>query len=235
MSEPQTDTNTPAQAEPQSKPSPLGVDPEPATPVEPQEPAAPVEASQPQQQKPSMSQEEIDALLEKASNYDLIANDPELATKIRDHFTAKTGRVPQADQQSPAEPQEPTDNAQSQQIKELIRRNAANEIALFRMQHPDMDDYRDEMTHLVSQYGMPLEDAYRFSKGIAAQKQKPTSRERPATPTVETTNPAGVDQNEDPFDIAEVERKIADSKATPRFDDALDLAIAAAKRKHANS
>lgn len=218
---------TPAPTTPPA--TPLGVDPAPA----PAATVPPVVAKPAAPQKPTMTQAEIDALVEKANNYDLIAGEPELVTRIGDHFRAKTGRVAQPATPAPATLQEPQDNPDKAAMQELVRRNAANEIALFRLQNPDMDTYRDDMVHLISNYGMSLADAYRFSKATKAQ-QKPTTPAQPARPTVETTNPAGIVQN-DEFDLQTVENKIRDPKATPRMDDAIDLAIATARRMHASN
>jgi hypothetical protein len=216
---------------PPARTSPLGMDPpvdNVDTTEDKEEPKE--ESKQSKDNKLSISQEEIDSLQEKAKNYDLIASDPELATTIADHFKARTGTSRKAKAKA-EEPQEPRiDEATAQRIQELTRRNAQNEIALFRLQNPDMDQYKDNMATLINRYGMSLDDAYRFSKSTVAQTEQKSTKPNPARPMVETNDSAGFDQTES--DLVDIERRINDPKATPRMDDAIDLAIATAFKKN---
>lgn len=215
---------------PEVQPNPTpDPEPKPVHSVIKEDPPVKVEpVVEPVVKKPTMTQDEIDALLEKANNYDLIASDQELSTKIADHFRAKTGTV----RKSEPTPVEPSDE-QDPRITELIQRNARNEIALFALSHPDMEEYKNDMSSMINRYGMSLEDAYRFSKSAKQQTvQKPTEV-APAAPTVETNSSAGIGQDGD-SGLADLERRINDPKATPRLDDAIDLAIEAAKLKHAD-
>lgn len=180
----------------------------------------------------TLTQAEYDQLMEKASRYDLMANDAELAPKIVDHYRAKTGRIGtpparKADDDPPIVP----NNRNSDVDKEMIRRQAELEIKVFKMENPDMAQYKDDMARLMQRYNMPIEEAYRLSKAAKTQAaQKPVEKPNtPAVPTTETNVNAGDDSVDD---LSEVEKRINDPKATPRLDDAMELAWKAAQKQH---
>jgi len=233
--EPNSQTNstpTPAPAAPI-----LGVDP-PAAPVAP--PAPPVVPSgnppaAPQAQQKTLSMEEWNALQEKASRYDYIANDTELATKLVDHVKSKTGQIStrptnnQPAQQQGATPSvDPTINQLREENRLLAQRQARTEIELFKAKHSDFDQVKDEMARVVNKYpGISIDDAYSLAKSAKQQSSPAPVRENPATPTTETNRSAG--QIAGNQSLEDIKRRINDQKATPRFDDAIDLAFQAAK------
>lgn len=215
----------------EEKPSVLGVDPQATVPV-----AKPAETTPPLAEKPTtkqLSQKEFDELQQKASNYDLIATDPELAPKVVDHFRAKTGRVGKPMTPAPTEEKPAPSVRDDEAFQSLARRQAQLEVTLFKKDHPDMDEYKDDMARLMQRHNMDLDDAYRFSKAAKSQAlQKPVTA-KPATPTAETNGNAGDLENSD-TDLGNVEKRINDPKATPHMDDVYALAFQAAKRKLSN-
>lgn len=234
---------TPKPDTPPNPPSPLGQDP-------PQNPPAPPPANTPPAGKgetppaskgPQFTQEQIDEIQAKASNYDIIQSDPELVAKVMDHYKAKLGKVGN----TPPKPSTPVGTPEQQEVVEALklmsqrlaettRVAASQELRLFQMQHPDMKDYQEDMAKLVKQYNMPLEEAYRFSKLAKAQEQKPERKAAPVMPTSETNESAGEDEERDTT-FEEVEKQINDPKATPHMDDAILKAYLASKKLHASS
>ena len=215
-----------------NSPAPVvGVDP---TPEVVETPAAPVVAAAPVSSGPEpvmLTQQEYDALQQKSSNYDMISNDPVLASQVLDHYRAKTGRVNQRAVEKPAEEEEREYN--DPRVDEQSRRIAQLEIEAFRAAHPDMKDIEQDMSKLISRHGMSLQDAYKFSRAVKAPAQQNTAvRTSPAVPTTETNQDAGHIDNSN-TDLSELERQLNDPKATPHMDDVIEKAWKAARKHHA--
>lgn len=234
---------TPKPDTPPNPPSPLGVDPPknpPAPPPANNPPAG--QGNTPPAKGTQYTQEQIDAIQEKASNYDIIQNDPELVAKVMDHYKAKLGKANNAPPKASTPPVGNTDQTEviealklmSQRLAETTKVAASQELRLFKMQHPDMDTVKEEMATMVKQYGMDLETAYRFSKLAKAQEQKPDRKAPPVVPTSETNQSAGEDEERDTT-FEDVESEINDPKATPHMDDAILKAYLASKKLHAGS
>jgi len=181
----------------------------------------------------TISQEEFDALSRKASNYDLIESDPELAPKVLDHFKAKTANVGRQTQQrqTTQENTSQQDDRMNQALMQQQREIAKMQIRMFEQTHPDMNEYRDEMAKLANRHPtMDLEELYNFSKAAKSQASQKSASPKPATATAETNDSAG--DVEADTDTSELLKKINDPKATPRLDDVIGLAWQAAKKKH---
>jgi len=207
-------------------PSPLGVDPTPASPVVVPSPVSTPPATPPSK---TLTQAEYDALQQRASNYDLIAADPELAPKVVDHFRARTGRLG-APVQTPAATPNPATQETNSHIQELVKRQAQLEVQLFKQMHPDMEEVGDDMSKLIHRYGMSLDDAYRFSKAAKAPASQKPAQTPPVAPTAETNHSAG-SLDTSAISLADAEKRINDPKATPHMDDALALAWQTAKQQ----
>lgn len=234
---------TPKPDTPPVPPSPLGQDPPKNPPAPPpgNTPPSGKENTPPAGKGTQYTQEQIDAIQEKAANYDIIQNDPELVAKVMDHYKAKLGKAGNTSKAPTPPVGTPEQNevvealkVMSQRLAETTRVAASQELKLFQMQHPDMHEFKDDMAKLVKQYGMPLEEAYRFSKLAKAQEQKPDRKAPPVVPTSETNESAGEDEERDTT-FEEVEKQINDPKATPHMDDAILKAYLASKKLHASS
>lgn len=178
-----------------------------------------------------LTQAEYDAMAQKVANYDLIANDPELAPKIMDHYRAKTGKprtTPKPnDQEESVKPQLRDDT--DERFRAMSRRQAELELKLFRKEHPDFDQHKESMAKMLQRHPtMDLEEAYNLSKG-SSSKPEQRSEQPKATATTETNQTAANDDSSDDFD--EIEKRINDPKATPHLDDAISLAWKASKLK----
>lgn len=215
--------------------SPLGSDPTPPVQQTPPAtpPAPPVVNTPPPPSGKNLTQAEYDVLQAKASHFDAIAGDPVIAEKVVDHFRSR-GRVQQPPVANPpagappqAEPPQ-VDTRMQQKMDAMTQRLAQLEVEAFRAKHPDMDQFKDDMVPLMHR-GIPLEDAYRFSKAVKAQTTQNPVKPVPVTATTETNRTAGID--DDPDNLSAIEQKISDPKATPRLDDAIALAWQAAKKK----
>lgn len=226
LNSPDEPAPAPTSDESQTPSSPLGFDPDDSAPAKstaPQE--SPNKSAEQKPKIPSISQDEIDALTEKASRYDLFINDPVLANKIADHYRAATGitaREPARMEQNDEPKEDPRMQALSQKLVQL-------ELAQFHQQHPDLTEYRDDVAALISKYNMPLPEAYKFAKAAKAHTSQTQTKETPATPTSESGVSAGFDRDSD-LDRAKVEKLINDPKATPRMDDAIDAALNYARK-----
>ena len=181
-----------------------------------------------------ISQEEYDQLQEIAGRYSLIANDPQLSAVVLDHFRAKSGRLsqsaePKIDNSKTMQNQQQEEAMAAMPNQELLRRQAQLEIELFRLRNPDMDSYKTEMASLVSKYPtMSLDDPYKFTQLAKPQAETKAVKENTAAPTTETNNGAG--NFDKPSNSLEATmQKIADRKATPRIEDAIEVAWNAAK------
>lgn len=190
--------------------------------------AKPAAESKPMKQ---LSQAEYDAMMQKVANYDLIANDPELAPKIMDHYRGKTGKTRETPKpKNQEENEKPQVNTElDERVKAMSRRQAELEIKLFRKEHPDFDTHKEGMAKLLQRHPtMDLEEAYNLSKG-SSSKPEQRSEERKAVATTETNQTAATEESSDSFE--DVEKRINDPKATPHLDDAITLAFQAAKMK----
>jgi hypothetical protein len=178
-----------------------------------------------------MTQAEYDAVMQKVANYDLIANDPELAPKIMDHYRAKTGKA----RETP-KPKDTEENVKPQptveiddRFKAMARRQAELELKLFKKEHPDFDTHKDTMAKLLQRHPtMELEEAYSLSKGSSSKPEQRPEKPK-AEATAETNQTAA--ETESSNELEDVEKRINDPKATPHMDDAIALAYAAAKNK----
>jgi hypothetical protein len=183
----------------------------------------------------TLTQEEYDALQENAGRFLMIANDPQLSQTVLDHFRAKSATVSrgspkQVNSQQTQQREDTQVNPDTAAMQEMYRKQALLEVELFRMRNPDLDNYKTEMGALLSKYpNMSLEEAYKYSKQAKPPQAELKPKENTATPTTETNNSAGV---QDSSDIETVTKKIEDRKATPRIDDAIDMAWEAAKAIH---
>ena len=177
-----------------------------------------------------ISQAEYDSLMQKVANYDLIANDPDLAPKIVDHYRAKAGQARETPKpKSKEEVNKPDVNMEYEdRFKAMSRRQAELEIRLFKKDHPDFDSHKDTMAKLLQRHPtMDLEEAYNLSKGSSS---KPEQRsEKPKAEATAETNQTAAEESSD--DFSDAEKRINDPKATPHMDDVIDLAWKAAKSK----
>lgn len=147
----------------------------PETPPEP-EPEAPTEPEQPSE------------LQQKAELYDLMASDPELVSKIEDHFSQRARYMG-----TPADPQAPTEsnngeaqpNAEVAQLRQELQNmksaishaNAQLQIAEFRRTHPEATK-QDEMAmgKFIKQHpSFNLEQAYAQVKPATDRPSQPES------------------------------------------------------------
>lgn len=122
-----------------------------------------------------LSEEEYAELNRRAANYDKVVNEPELASKIMDHFKAKLGKVGKKEESKEEAPEETKNNDSDERFKALAKRQAAIEVRLFMKENPDAEKYKGEMAQLLNRYsGMSLDEAYRFSKTPKSESdQKP--------------------------------------------------------------
>jgi len=214
-------------AEPAPTPSVLGTDPTPPVPVTP--PAVPEPTVTPAPAT-SLSQEEIDALTDKASRYDLFANDPVLASKIADHYRANAGITANKPVTPDLEPSgDDTPVVEDPRMQALSQKMVQMEIAQFQQAHPDMETVKEDMAALINKYGMNLEDSYKFAMSAKTPTTPTPTPTPPAASTTEDGSSAGFDQDSD-LDRANVEKLINDPKATPRMEDAIDAALNYAKK-----
>jgi len=229
-------SNTPLGVDPvvaQNAPGPAPKAPAPATTNAPAaDPSSPRGST-----AKAISPEEYETLMRKAGNYDMIERDPELVGKIHDHLRAKTGRLPAKPVNTPSA-QPPVNETDSyvkdlkEQVNTLTRNQARAEIERFREKHPDLDEYKDEVSRLLN-HGLPLDEAYRYSKAAKPQPSQSPSKAPPVVPTTETNRNAGAVDATTNDGFAEMEKRINDPKATPRMDDAIEIAYRLAKAKHA--
>lgn len=174
-----------------------------------------------------ISQAEYDTLMQKVANYDLIATDPELATKVMDHFRAKTGKVAETPKPQPKNIVKESNPEIEDRFMSMSRRQAELEIKLFQKDHPDFEQHKDAMAKLLQRHPtMDLEEAYNFSKGSSSKPEQKSSQQT-AVATTETNKTAAIPESSNAF--SDVEKRINDPKATPHLDDAIAAAWEFAK------
>lgn len=225
----------------QSQPvsSPLGVDAN--TTVAPAKP----EISETKPDSPKMrnlKEEEFGELSRKAAFYDLVANDPQAAQIVNDHFRAKTGRVtnkpdPKPESKDQAGGDDPILNHPV--VKRIIEQNqlltsrmSQMEVNSFRAAHPDMSELETDMARLVQQHGHSLEEAYAIARRAKPLAENNGSKPKPvARPTTETSS-VTENSDSDDTDLVKARKIIDDPTATPRLDDAIAKAFKLAQLQH---
>lgn len=185
----------------------------------------------------TITQEEYDKLQEAAGRYAMIAKDPQISQQVLDHFKARSGTISRGSPRQTNMPQSQENNTtqnnpQTEEMRQMYARQAQLEVELFQMRNPDMKDYQQNMAELIRKYpDMTLQDAYTFSKNAKPQPTEQQKKETTATPTTETNNAAGIEETSE-VSKQQIQQKIEDRKATPRIEDAIDLAWQAAKEQH---
>lgn len=227
--------------------SPLGQDPTP-TPIEavapetvispastPSGEPAPVAPTAPTQI--NLTPEEHNALLEKANIYDTIAGDETASGLVRDHFQGRTGQAAPAPTEVPTGDDERYNALEAKYEtgqKALMETVGRLQISEFQRTHPDLEDHRQHMGSLMTKNNMTMEEAYDVAKAMKVQQPPPSNQPGPApvaAPTTEGRQAAPLPG--EPVDaLAAAEAKINDRSATPRIEDAFDLALKTAMAQH---
>lgn len=219
----------------------LGVDtPEPAPAPVVETPAEPPVAETPAPQQPPSNVRNIEEveflrLKEQSDLYEIIRNDPEVHSQVSDILNRRVNGRPAS---KPAT-SDTNGGASIEQLRQdnnemrrLLQETVAGiQIRDFAASTPDFQQQRGKMAELCKRHpSLTLPEAYALAKGHAAPQASAPAAKAPLQ-TAETKS-GGVPRETD--ELAAVQRRINDPKATPRTDDYIREALEAA-RKHHNS
>jgi len=186
-----------------------------------------------------LSQEELEALQQKAAYWELIEEDPELFQKVAEYFQLKaTGQSPPVDRDSGQEAKEKDSPKVSEELKPLAEENqalreqlasiqqalAAVQIQQFAAQHPDLELYRADMARLMREIpNLPLDKAYQLAK---AQNPQPQDNGKVVkTPTSEVPRSQPRDEESVKESLAKEASRLLDRKKYPDIQSAFDEAV----------
>lgn len=238
----------PQQESPEAQQSVLGVDPEPAAEQAPPPAteAAEQQTQEPRQQVREVPEEDYQRLLQGSRAFEMIENDPAIASTVQDYFRHKRSDTPMQTQEPTQQPQnQQPDPVQSelQSLREEYQNNiqsmgrviANMQVQQFRQQNPDMDNYRQQMHEYITKHNMPLDRAYELAKLEAAKTSTPpaTRGAHPAAPTTEGRGAGSASSLEG--DVLQSARAMIDDPKKPKMgiDEAFDIALKAAQQHHA--
>ena len=206
-----------------------------AEPVKPSEPVAETAKTR------VVPEEEYELLLQKSGVIDLIEENPQLAQYITDTLRSGIGQQSGAEEMTDGSDYSGTDMSGHPQFKELEARvaraeagsnqaAAAARIMSFGQDHPDMNDYRDDITRLVQENGMDLPTAYKYAKALvgangATSKPRVDVAEGRGRGTQEA-------QGESNDVLSAASAKINDPSRRVPIGDAMDIAFEAATLAH---
>lgn len=218
---------------PQPPSNVLGVDgTTPQTPVE--ESPAEETTSSPggsEPSTPSLTQEQISSLQEKAQLYDLIDKEPQLIDYIEKYFKQATRDEPESSTSNNQSTPSSVDYVSRKEYNQLkaLAQNLTGQVQImqFAATHPDFGNYRESMGKLINTHPtLTLQEAYDISKS----RSTVSNPSRPSRPS------ANLKQSEVESRPSHVERtgldaareKIQDPKAAPSMKEALRIAWNAA-------
>lgn len=215
--------------------SPLGVDPTPAVPaVAPTATPTPVPATIPSGQKVLTEAEHTD-LLERASAFDIVERDPKLAEMVSTYLKDKGAQpTPVDDPTNPVSQPNPEIEQMKKSNQAMMNELLNLKVNTFRTAHPDMKgELEQRMAVLCNSHNHDLDSAYIIAKAEAQAVVKPTVAPVPTAPTTEVGGPGEITGGSTSDALLEQARKLIDDpKATPRIEDAFDIALATAKQLH---
>lgn len=181
-------------------------------------------------------------LPEKAAAFDFIMQDPALASLVNDQINIRLGRKPASSRESakPVEKPGTSDTISRSEFEELrlgmrqlVETLATERLQTFKNAHPDLVNELEVRTgQIISQYGLPLEQAYLLAKA-QMNGGVPAGVQRKAAVLPSEAGPGGRRGRSEtkPDHMQEARKKIERLPRTPRrFEDALDIALRAAMK-----
>ena len=176
--------------------------------------------------------EEIDALREKARQFDQLDSNPEVVQIISDYYKDRGTDVPTAEPVTQPEGISPELRKELDGLRNLNQQlHAQMQIQQFGVTHPDFPKYKEAMGREITKHlTLGLDEAYDYVKLLEAQQAgSGVPRTAPQVPEGHQNSP--VNTSTEP-NLSDIEARIRDPKATKSIEEATRLAWQAATAQH---